>query len=296
MDSGRAERIDPTLIMRRLPGWLAGGGLFTLHAGAYLLVAFSLLVWNLIQSPADLGVPAPRLIIPWGVLVLIHAAVVAVFSVLHDVFAPEEEPPVSPPVAPYQPPAPAIPTAQGKHDEPPAQRVARFRPAATTLADVRGEVGSDQQVSWRNPVRSLRQAAATLRHDDATEHRGQNGWHGESSRPMTEEEQRAVGNQQLERWRGGRASPENGRAQGQGGSAAPAPRRVADGQSGVVRPIATDSAEFDETEWRWLEAAATSHLAQRGPETGKDGKRQAAAPVDGDGADTGAQSGGTSSP
>lgn len=266
MEHGRAAQIDSTLIRQRLPGLLVGGGLFTLHAGVYLLLVFSLFIWNLMESPADLSIPAPRLIIPWGVLVLLHAAVVAAYSVLHDTFAPEEAPPTTPPAPPRQPVTPPTTPPPAGGEGHPRRSVSRFRPTATTLADVQGDQHGGQHASWRNPVKGLRHAAATLRHDE----NGNDEWRPDSLTPVSEEEQRTVGNQQLARWRGGRSPVTNGQSE----RTETHPSPSLDGKSNVVRPLAANSAEFDETEWRWLEAAATSHLAQRGPDNGKDSQQE----------------------
>lgn len=268
METGHAARIDPSLIIERLRAWVTGAGLFSLHAGIYLLIAFALFIWNLIENPTDLGVPVPRLIIPWGVLVLIHAAVVAVIAVLHDAFAPESDQPAALPPAEKRTPVAAPSTASVASDTKPPGGVSRFRPAATSLDDVRGGDQTGQQAAWKRPVQSLRQAAATLRHEEAGTGSDQAGWRAESIQPLSEAEQRAVGDQQLARWRGGRTPATNGQNRASAHSA-PDGRET----SAVVRPLAADHAEFDETEWRWLEAAATSHLAQREPGNGTDGSR-----------------------
>ena len=270
METGQAAPIEPTHLLRRVRGGLLGVGLFSLHAGLYLIVAFSLFVWKLIETPADLGVPIPQLIIPWGALVLIHAAVVAVFSVLRDVLTPEEEQ-REVPREPGQVPA----ASAGAADEPQQQprRVSRFQPPATSLDDVRNGGQEPRPVTWRRPVRSLRQAAASLRHDDPASGDGSDDWRAHGAPELSEEEQRAVGSEQLARWRGGRAPAGEERE----GDPAP-PRPTGDP---VVRPITPSTAEFDETEWRWLDAAATSHLARRDTSNGHPGEQSSEPAQDG---------------
>jgi hypothetical protein len=271
MDSGRAAPIDVALVSRRIRSGSAGGDLFTAHAGIYLLLAFSLFAWNLIERPSSLGVPAPRLIIPWGVLVLVHAAVVAALSLLHDAFAPESDPPVAE-LRPRQQvgPGPATPGVPEPYDPPKA--VSRFRPAATSLADVRDTGSEAQPPGWRRPVQGLRQAAASIRHEDAGGGDSYDAWNPNGHQVASVEERRATGTRQLARWRNGRQPSVNDR------QAASPPPRDADttehdaNQRGVVRPITPRTEEFDETEWRWLEAAATSHLARRDTDGGTNGE------------------------
>lgn len=287
MERGHAARIDPTLIAQRLPRLLVGAGLFTLHAGVYLLLAFSLFIWNLMTSPADLGVPAPRLIIPWGVLVLLHAAVVAAYSVLHNTFAPDEVVSTTPPAPPRQPDTPPTTPPPAGGEDHPRRSVSRFRPTATTLADVQRDQHRGQHANWRNPVKGLRDAAATRRQDE----NGNATWRPDAPTVVSEEEQRTVGNQQLARWRDGRSSVTNGHDE----SAEAHPKPSPDGKSKVVRPLAANSAEFDETEWRWLEAAATSHLAQTGPDNGEDRQQEHEAAPNGTGTEPRTASGEPSS-
>lgn len=267
METGRAARIDLSLVLQRVRAGLLGVSLFSLHAGTYLLVTFSLFTWNLIADPTDLGVPAPRLIIPWGVLVLIHAAVVAVTTVLQDAFAPEEEHWVAPATHQVEPPAADPTNGTGVAGHQPPQRASRFRPATTSLEDVRNGQRGTHDTAWRRPVQSLRQAAAARRPGDTTR-TDQDTWaRGTEPTPaLSEEERRAVGSQQLARWRGGRAPAENGKTAGRAEPNPSVDGESHDVQTSVVRPLTPDGAEFDDTDWRWLEAAATSHLARHEPD------------------------------
>ncbi|HEV2108618.1 MAG TPA: hypothetical protein VGR16_10185 [Thermomicrobiales bacterium] len=271
MNSRHTQPIDPALILDRLREGLLGVGFFSIHAGVFLLTALSLFLWDLITSPATLGVPAPRLVIPWGVLVLIHASIVAVFSVAREALAPDE--PALEPSASR--PAPAPPAQQHAPDSrsasTPPRATSRFRPAASTsLADAREASQETAPGAWRRPVHSLRQVTETFRRDGSLPRPHPDPSHPEwrpaPTASLSEEERRALGSKQLARWRGENKPPSHdSRPPAAPDRPAPAPPRQGVGTP-VVRPIAPSASNVEEAEWTWLGAAATSHLARRDPE------------------------------
>jgi hypothetical protein len=276
--------IDPTLVLHRLRDGALGMGLFSFHAGIFLLTAFSLFLWNLITDPSAMGVPAPRLIIPWGVLVLIHVSIVAVFSVARDALAPEEPAWVYRSSSPAGAPRP--PGVDPSSTTTPPRPTSRFRPAGSTSLDDAREA-SQESVSgaWRRPVEGLRQATGAFRRDGSGSkpraEEDRSGWRAETAATMSEEERRKLGSQQLASWRGNAGPAGNG---GQGGVMRDSSRPEA-GQQGpgtpVVRPIAPIASNFDEAEWTWLTAAASSHLARKGREPSQDSGKPSAPSGDG---------------
>ena len=74
--------IDATVALAKVERVILGSGPLTTHAGIYLLSAFGLLVRGVIRDPAGLAFPAPWIVVPWGLLVLVHAAIVAAATVM----------------------------------------------------------------------------------------------------------------------------------------------------------------------------------------------------------------------
>ncbi|MBA2754021.1 MAG: hypothetical protein H0U40_06100, partial [Chloroflexia bacterium] len=79
--------LDATVVLAKVERAILGGGVLTLHASVYLLVTFGVFVRSLIADPTGLGFPNPWVIVPWGLLVLSHAGVVAAATVMRQPWA-----------------------------------------------------------------------------------------------------------------------------------------------------------------------------------------------------------------
>lgn len=183
--------IDTSHLRRSLRTWLLGREALSAHVGTFLLVALAAILAAIYRSPADIALPV--LLVPWAVLVAAHAALIGGRAAVHaaraegpmDIVAvPSARPaaaasagaPMAQPTreaveawrpAPTLAPVPASTRAGSESagsDGVPAQPTgavgadgSRFRPAATTLAEVR-PVAKDKAASprWRQVGSSLK--------------------------------------------------------------------------------------------------------------------------------------------
>jgi|GEM_PF-4942022 len=74
--------IDAGVALAKVERAILGSGPLTAHAGLYLLTTLGLFIRAVIRDPAGLPFPNPWIVVSWGLLVVVHSAVVAAATVM----------------------------------------------------------------------------------------------------------------------------------------------------------------------------------------------------------------------
>lgn len=143
-----AHGFDPGWAVCRVRDTLLGAGLLTLHITLFVLVTVGIVFWRLAQTPDTFSLP--RILVLWAVLVLLHAAIVVAWAVVHGLGAPRRAPVY------YR----DIPENERTPSRPPAAQPATVPPPAAA-SDWGGPLASVTPFpTWRAASRSGRPEAA----------------------------------------------------------------------------------------------------------------------------------------